>query len=77
MSKRFIPTIMCSVLSLVAVTGLARSETIGRYECNIVGTPNPESTRRPYRAWLGGLPILLFRCGWPPERGRVLRDQHH
>jgi len=42
MSKRFIATFVCSALSLIGATGMALSDTIGRYECNIVGTPNPE-----------------------------------
>jgi hypothetical protein len=42
MSKRFIITFVCSALSLIGATAIAHSDTIGRYECNIVGTGNPE-----------------------------------
>jgi hypothetical protein len=42
MSKRLIVTLMFSALSLVGATGMARSDTIGRYECNVVGTATPE-----------------------------------
>jgi hypothetical protein len=42
MSKRFIVTLMCSALGLIGATGIARSDTIGRYDCNVVGTNNPE-----------------------------------
>jgi hypothetical protein len=33
---------MCSALGLIGATSTARSDSIGRYECNIVGTANPE-----------------------------------
>ena len=42
MSKRLIATFLFSALGLVGSTGLAYSETVGRYECNVVGTANPE-----------------------------------
>jgi hypothetical protein len=42
MSKRLIVTFICSALCLMGATGIAHSDTIGRYECNIVGTANPE-----------------------------------
>ncbi|MGZ5876344.1 MAG: hypothetical protein ACXWKP_30125 [Bradyrhizobium sp.] len=42
MTKRLIATFVCSALGLIGASGIARSETIGRYECNIVGTANPE-----------------------------------
>jgi hypothetical protein len=42
MSKRFIATFLCSALSLVGANGFALAETIGRYECNVVGAMSPE-----------------------------------
>jgi hypothetical protein len=43
MKTRFITTLMCSALvSIMAATGLANADPIGRYECNIVGIGNPE-----------------------------------
>ncbi|MEO8320736.1 MAG: hypothetical protein ABJA75_18200 [Bradyrhizobium sp.] len=42
MIKRFMATIMCSALGLISATGLARSDSIGRYECNVVGSAMPE-----------------------------------
>ena len=42
MKDRLIPTLVCSALCLVGATGLAHSDSIGRYECNVVGTTNPE-----------------------------------
>ncbi len=30
-------TLLCSAVVLMAVTGYARSETVGRYECNVIG----------------------------------------
>jgi hypothetical protein len=42
MSKRFIATFVCSALSLIGASGFALAETIGRYECNVVGTTSPE-----------------------------------
>ena len=41
MRNRFI-TLACSALALMSATGLAYSDTIGRYECSIVGIGNPE-----------------------------------
>jgi hypothetical protein len=42
MGKRFIATFLCSALSLIGASGLALAETIGRYECSIIGTTSPE-----------------------------------
>ena len=42
MSKRSIATFVCSALSLIGASGFALAETIGRYECNVVGTISPE-----------------------------------
>jgi hypothetical protein len=42
MSKRFIATFACAALSLIGSSGLALAETIGRYECSIVGTISQE-----------------------------------
>jgi len=42
MSKRLIATFICSAVGLIAATGMAHSDTIGRYECNVVGSPTPE-----------------------------------
>jgi len=37
MCKRFTATLVCSALSLLAATGFARADTIGRYQCAIIG----------------------------------------
>ncbi len=42
MSKRFIATFVCSAFSLIGASGFALAETIGRYECSIIGTASPE-----------------------------------
>jgi hypothetical protein len=42
MSKRFITTFVCSALSLIGASGFALAETIGRYECSIIGTASQE-----------------------------------
>jgi len=40
MSKRFAAVIVCSALSLIGATGCALADPIGRYECNVLDTPN-------------------------------------
>src|ERR1700712_1407331 len=40
MSKRFAAMIVCSVLSSTGATGGASADPIGRYECNVLNTPN-------------------------------------
>ncbi|MDT4739245.1 hypothetical protein [Bradyrhizobium sp. WYCCWR 12699] len=42
MKVHFFATIVCSSLVLVGATGGARADTIGRYECNVVGNGNTE-----------------------------------
>lgn len=42
MSKRSIAMFVCSALSLVAASGLALADTIGRFECSVVGTAGQE-----------------------------------
>ena len=37
MCKRLTATFVCSALSLIAATGFARADTIGRYQCAIIG----------------------------------------
>jgi hypothetical protein len=42
MSRRFVATFVCSALGLMGATGFARAETIGRYECSVIGTVGQE-----------------------------------
>ena len=42
MSKHFITTFLCSALSLIGASGFALAETIGRSQCNVIGTAVPE-----------------------------------
>lgn len=42
MQNGFITALMCSALALIGTTSLAHSDTLGRYECNIVGVGSPE-----------------------------------
>jgi len=42
MRNRFTVTLMCSALVSMVATGSAYSDTIGRYECSIVGIGSPE-----------------------------------
>ena len=42
MSKRFIAAFVCSALGLTSSGGFALAETIGRYNCSIVGTAGQE-----------------------------------
>ena len=42
MSKRFITAFVCSALGLTSSGGFALAETIGRYNCSIVGTAGQE-----------------------------------
>jgi len=42
MSKRFIATLVCSALGLIGASGLALADSIGRFECSVVGTPSQE-----------------------------------
>lgn len=43
MSKHFMATVFCSTLSLIGAGGFALAETIGRYECSIIGTTSVEA----------------------------------
>ncbi|MEK9285704.1 MULTISPECIES: hypothetical protein [unclassified Bradyrhizobium] len=43
MNKRFLVTVACSALGLISVTGFALAETVGRYECSIVGAISQET----------------------------------
>jgi hypothetical protein len=42
MSKRSIATLVCAAIGLIGAGGFALAESIGRYECNIVGTISSE-----------------------------------
>lgn len=42
MDKRFIVTVVCSTLGLISANGFAQAETVGRYECSVVGAPSPQ-----------------------------------
>ena len=42
MSKRLIATFICSALSVIGASGFALAETIGRYECSVIGTVSQE-----------------------------------
>jgi hypothetical protein len=42
MSKRLIAIFASSVLGVIGSVGVTHSENIGRYECNVLGSPNPE-----------------------------------
>ena len=42
MSKRLIASILVSVFGLIGATGVALADTIGRYECNIIGQTSLE-----------------------------------
>jgi hypothetical protein len=37
MNKRFTVTVVCSTLGLISASGSAMAETVGRFECSIVG----------------------------------------
>jgi hypothetical protein len=37
MNKRFIVTVVCSTLGLISASGFALAETVGRFECSVVG----------------------------------------
>jgi len=42
MDKRIIVTAVCSMLGLINASGFARAETVGRYECSVVGAVSQE-----------------------------------
>jgi hypothetical protein len=42
MGKRFIVTVACSALGLISASGFALAETVGRYECSVVGAVSQE-----------------------------------
>jgi hypothetical protein len=42
MDKRFIVTVVCSTLGLISANGFAMAETIGRLDCNVVGTASQD-----------------------------------
>jgi hypothetical protein len=42
MSKRFVAMVVCSVLCLIGRSGIAQAESIGRWECSVVGTVSQE-----------------------------------
>ncbi|WP_338833878.1 hypothetical protein [Bradyrhizobium septentrionale] len=42
MDKRIIMTAVCSALGSIGASGFALAETVGRYECNIVGVVSQE-----------------------------------
>ena len=42
MTKHLVAMLACSALALIGAAGAAQADSIGRYECNVVGTANPE-----------------------------------
>ena len=42
MDKRFMVTVACSTLGLINANGFAMAETIGRLDCNVVGTASQD-----------------------------------
>ena len=42
MDKRIIVTAVCSMLGLINASGFALAETVGRYECSVVGAVSQE-----------------------------------
>lgn len=42
MTKRLAAMLVCSALPLIGAAGVAHADSIGRYECNVLGTNNPE-----------------------------------
>ncbi len=42
MNKHLLVTALCSTLGLISASGFALAETVGRYECNIVGAINQD-----------------------------------
>ncbi|MGY4622591.1 hypothetical protein [Bradyrhizobium sp. USDA 4486] len=43
MTKRFVVTVMYSALCLISATGFAQAETIGRFECNVLGAVSQDA----------------------------------
>ena len=73
MSNSLVATAMCSALALIGATGFAYSDTIGRYECSIVGigTPEPIGDRAER---LIELSILLLWRRWSLEGSLLSRS---
>jgi hypothetical protein len=42
MNKHVLVTVVCSALGLISASGFALAETVGRYECNVVGAVGQE-----------------------------------
>jgi hypothetical protein len=42
MDKRILITAVCFTLGLISASGFARAETVGRYECSVVGAVSQE-----------------------------------
>jgi hypothetical protein len=42
MGKRLIATVVCSTVGLISASGFALAETVGRYECSVVGAASQE-----------------------------------
>jgi hypothetical protein len=42
MNKHFLVTALCSTLGLISASGFALAETVGRYECSIIGAVGQE-----------------------------------
>lgn len=42
MGKRFVVTVVCSALCLISESGVALPESVGRWECSVVGTVSQE-----------------------------------
>ena len=64
MRERLTATLVCSAFSLIAATGFACADTIGRYQCGVIGAIAQEpigdrdghvllSLNIPARAWTG------------------------
>ena len=42
MGKRLVAAVLCSSIGLIGTTGLAFADTVGRYQCSVVGSSIPE-----------------------------------
>jgi hypothetical protein len=60
MSKRFIVTVACSALGLISASGFALAETVGRYECSVVGAASQDPIGDKDGHRLGGVQYSCF-----------------
>jgi hypothetical protein len=62
MKKRPIALFMCSALGLFGASGIAIVDSIVRYECNILGTPNqdPVGDREGHNLSVSNTPALVW-----------------